>query len=94
MMQQLKIIPASEIKIDKSFVQNMFVDNSSSVTVKKVIEIGHELGMSVVAEGVETKEQLQFLQTHHCDIAQGYLFSKPISGEDLLQWIENHYGFA
>lgn len=94
MMQQLKIIPASEIKIDKSFVQNMFVDNSSSVTVKKVIEIGHELEMKVVAEGVETKEQLLFLQTHQCDIAQGYLFSKPISGADLQQWIENHYGFT
>lgn len=50
--------------------------------------------MKVVAEGGETKEQLQFLQTHQCDIAQGYLFSRPISGPDLQQWIENRYGFA
>ncbi len=93
MMQQLKLIPANEIKIDKSFVQNIFVDNSSRVTVQKVIEIGHELGMKVVAEGVETKEQLQFLQSHRCDIAQGYLFSKPLSLTDLQSWIESHYGF-
>ena len=91
MMQQLKIVPANEIKVDKSFVQNMFNDNSSRVTVQKVIEIGHELGMKVVAEGVETKEQLQFLQIHHCDIAQGYYFSKPIPINELQSWIEVRY---
>lgn len=93
MMQQLKIIPANEIKIDKSFVQNMFIEKSAAVTVKKVIELGHELGMKVVAEGVETKEQLRFLQINNCDIAQGYLFSKPISITDLHLWIDNKYGF-
>jgi EAL domain-containing protein (putative c-di-GMP-specific phosphodiesterase class I) len=93
MMQQLKIIPANEIKIDKSFVQNIFNENSARVTVEKVIEIGHDLGMKVVAEGVETKEQLQFLQMHHCDIAQGYYFSKPIPFKELQGWIEEKYGF-
>lgn len=93
MMQQLKIIPANEIKIDKSFVQSMLAEKSACVTVKKVIELGHELGMKVVAEGVETKEQLRFLQVNNCDIAQGYLFSKPISITDLHLWIDNKYGF-
>lgn len=92
MMQQLKIVPANEIKIDKSFVQNMFTENSARVTVQKVIEIGHELGMKVVAEGVETKEQLQFLQMHHCDIAQGYYFSKAITINELQSWINMKYG--
>lgn len=91
MMQQLKIVPANEIKIDKSFVQNIFNENSARVTVEKVIEIGHELGMKVVAEGVETREQLQFLQRHHCDIAQGYYFSKPIPINVLQQWVETEY---
>ncbi|CDZ79329.1 Oxygen sensor protein DosP [Legionella massiliensis] len=71
----------------------MLIENSARVTVIKIIELGHELGMKVVAEGVETKEQLQFLQVHHCDIAQGYYFSKPIALDDLHQWIENNYGF-
>lgn len=93
MLQQLKIIPATELKIDKSFVQSMLTDNSARIIVTKVIEIGHELGMKVVAEGVETKEQFHFLQTYHCDIAQGYFFSKPISKVDLLLWIDDKYGF-
>ena len=91
MMQQLKLIPATELKIDKSFVQNMLIDNSARVTVQKVIEIGHELGMKVVAEGVETKEHLQWLQRYHCDIAQGYYFSKPIPLVELQQWISTNY---
>lgn len=92
MMHQLRIIPANELKIDKSFVQNMLIENSARVTVKKVIEIGHELGMNVVAEGVETEEQLQFLKAHNCDVAQGYYFSRPIKIDDLHRWINNRYG--
>jgi EAL domain-containing protein (putative c-di-GMP-specific phosphodiesterase class I)/ActR/RegA family two-component response regulator len=93
MLQQLKIIPASEIKIDKSFVLNMLSENSARVTVQKVIEIGKELGLKVVAEGVESKEHLLFLQRNHCDIAQGYYFSRPIPIVELENWINNNYGF-
>jgi EAL domain-containing protein (putative c-di-GMP-specific phosphodiesterase class I) len=89
MMQQLKLIPATEIKIDKSFVQNMFELDSARVTVKKIIEMGHELGMKVTAEGVETREQLQALRELQCDIAQGYYYSSPIPITTLIDWI-NH----
>jgi EAL domain-containing protein (putative c-di-GMP-specific phosphodiesterase class I) len=54
--------------------------------VQKTIEIGHELDMKVVAEGVETSEQLEFLRSKGCDIAQGYLFSRPLPAKDLLDW--------
>jgi EAL domain-containing protein (putative c-di-GMP-specific phosphodiesterase class I) len=84
MMQQLRNIPATELKIDKSFVQNISVAASDRVMVRKTIEIGHELGMKVIAEGVETTEQLEFLRAHRCDLAQGYLFSRPMPAEDLL----------
>ena len=90
MMQQLRHIPATEIKIDQSFVRNMQVSNSDRVVVEKTVEIGHELGMKVVAEGVETMEQLQFLRNIGCDRAQGYYFSKPLAPKALLTWLSNH----
>lgn len=91
MMQQLKLIPATEIKIDKSFVHSMLVSDASNVTVKKIIEMGHELGMKVVAEGVETKEQLHALRDLQCDIAQGFLYSKPIAMDELINWINHQF---
>jgi EAL domain-containing protein (putative c-di-GMP-specific phosphodiesterase class I)/ActR/RegA family two-component response regulator len=90
MMQQLQTIPATELKIDKSFVQNKQGNKSDLVMVIKTIEIGHELGMRVVGEGVETTEQLDFLRANHCDLAQGYLFSRPLPVNELAVWLQNH----
>jgi EAL domain-containing protein (putative c-di-GMP-specific phosphodiesterase class I)/CheY-like chemotaxis protein len=90
MMQQLRNIPATELKIDKSFVGNMHNTESDRVMVEKTIEIGHELGMKVVAEGVETEAQLDFLRVNGCDIAQGYFFSRPLPVDDLLNWLANY----
>ncbi len=88
-MQQLKLIPANQIKIDKYFIKNMLIEKSVHVTVKKIIELGHELEMKVVAKGVDSQEQLQFLQEHHCDAAQGAYFSKAMPIQDLHQWINS-----
>ena len=90
MMQQLVNIPATELKIDKIFVMNMDVNSSDRVMVQKTIEIGHELGMKVTAEGVETEEQLNFLRSGGCDTAQGYLFSRPLPAGELARWLETH----
>jgi EAL domain-containing protein (putative c-di-GMP-specific phosphodiesterase class I)/FixJ family two-component response regulator len=90
MMQQLRNIPATELKIDRSFVGNMHCTESDRVMVRKTIEIGHELGMRVVAEGVETEAQLNFLRANGCDIAQGYLFSRPLPVNDLLGWLATY----
>jgi EAL domain-containing protein (putative c-di-GMP-specific phosphodiesterase class I) len=92
MMQQLKLVPATELKIDKSFVQNMLVSDSDRVMVQKTIEIGHELCMGVVAEGVETLEQLEFLRRSGCDRIQGYLFSRALPMEQLVGWVKRHEG--
>jgi EAL domain-containing protein (putative c-di-GMP-specific phosphodiesterase class I) len=90
MMQQLRNIPATELKIDRSFVGNMHSTESDRVMVRKTIEIGHELGMKVVAEGVETEAQLDFLRLNGCDIAQGYLFSRPLPVNDLIGWLATY----
>jgi EAL domain-containing protein (putative c-di-GMP-specific phosphodiesterase class I) len=87
MMQQLRLIPATELKIDKYFVQHILSQDSARVLVLKTIEIGHELGMMVVAEGVETAEQLKFLREHECDIVQGYLFSRPLPPTEFAAWL-------
>ena len=90
MMQQLQNIPATELKIDRSFVSNLDGSDSNRVMVQKTIEIGHGLDMKVVAEGVETREQLEFLRANGCDIAQGYFFSRPLSPNDLLAWLDSY----
>jgi EAL domain-containing protein (putative c-di-GMP-specific phosphodiesterase class I) len=90
MMQQLRRIPATELKIDRTFVARMLDNYGDRVMVQKTIEMGHELGLRVVAEGVETQAQLEFLRAHRCDIVQGYLFSRPLGREEFAGWLQ-HY---
>ncbi len=86
----LKKLPINEIKIDKSFIKGMETNNSDEMIVQATIELGHNLGFIVVAEGVENKEILDHLKSLGCDVAQGYFISPPISGEDLKKWISNY----
>lgn len=86
MMDQLRRVPASELKIDRSFVAESSVDESALVIVEQTIEIGRRLGMKVVAEGVETLEQFALLRKLGCDTAQGYLFSRPVPLSALVAW--------
>ena len=89
-MQQLKNIPATELKVDKSFVQNLQGSDQDRILVRKTIEMGHELGMRVIAEGVETPEQLEILRLYDCDGAQGYLFSRALPPAELVSWLETY----
>ena len=66
------------LKIDKSFTQNLAPNSSDMVLSKAIIVMAHELGMEVVAEGIETQEQLDLLIAARCDYGQGYLFSRPV----------------
>lgn len=90
MLQQLKNIPATELKIDKSFVQGMRENDRDRIVVQKTIEMGHELGMHMIAEGVETKEQLDMLRGAGCDSVQGYLFSRPLPPSELASWLHTY----
>jgi EAL domain-containing protein (putative c-di-GMP-specific phosphodiesterase class I) len=87
-MQQFKNIPATELKIDRSFVQGMMNIDSDRIVVQKTIEMGHELGMKVTAEGVERQDQLDLLCSNDCDNAQGYLFSRPIPAGEMVNWLK------
>jgi EAL domain-containing protein (putative c-di-GMP-specific phosphodiesterase class I) len=92
MMQQLKLIPATELKIDRSFILDMHKNERDRVIVQKTIEMGHELGMHIIAEGVETKEQLDFLHLKACDSAQGYFFSRPLPANEMIAWLKEYRG--
>jgi EAL domain-containing protein (putative c-di-GMP-specific phosphodiesterase class I) len=65
----------------------MAVDASDAVIARSIIDLGHNLGLSVVAEGVETPEVLAQLETMGCDQVQGYLFSRPLPAEDVSRWL-------
>jgi len=77
-LSYLKKFPIDVLKIDQSFVKDMLEDPKNAKIVRAIIEMGHSLDQKIVAEGVETKEQLSYLEKNHCDIIQGYYFSKPL----------------
>ena len=81
----LKSFPISELKIDRSFVSGVPEDEDGAAIVNAIILIGHTLGMTVVAEGVETSEQLEFIKSRGCDSYQGFLLSKPLPAEEFQQ---------
>ncbi|MEG3867487.1 EAL domain-containing protein [Microcoleus sp. Z1_B2] len=89
----LKNFPLNNLKIDKSFVADLVTGSSGATIVKLAIALGQGLNLQVIAEGVETAEQLAFLRSHKCDMGQGYFFSKPIPAAAITQLcLENQSG--
>ena len=85
-LAQLKTLPIDELKIDKSFVLTMQTDRSNALIVSSVVDLGHNLGMRVVAEGVETADALAALGGYRCDVAQGYHLCRPQPAEAFMRW--------
>ncbi len=83
----LKRLPVDELKIDKSFVQGMERDDNDAVIVRSTIDLGRNLGLRVVAEGVETDEAWRRLVALGCDVAQGYYLSRPVPAAELASWL-------
>jgi diguanylate cyclase (GGDEF)-like protein len=83
----LKKLPVHEIKIDKSFVLNMSTSNDDVVIVRSTIDLGHNLGLKVVAEGVESEQVMCQLATLGCDDAQGFFMSPPLSDAEVATWV-------
>jgi diguanylate cyclase (GGDEF)-like protein len=83
-LSYLKRFPLNELKIDRSFIKDIHTDADDAAIVAAIIAMARNLGLSVVAEGVETRQQLAFLKRYACDHYQGYFFSKPISAEELV----------
>jgi diguanylate cyclase (GGDEF)-like protein len=83
-LSYLKRFPIDAIKIDKSFVRDIAADADDAAIVKAIIAMAHALSLKVIAEGVETEDQLAFLRGSRCDAVQGYLFHRPLSQEELI----------
>jgi diguanylate cyclase (GGDEF)-like protein len=88
-LSYLKRFPISTLKIDQAFVRNISTDPNDRAIVSAIVTLGHSLNLAVLAEAVETAEQLELLRLLHCDQVQGYFFSKPLPAENATQLLAN-----
>lgn len=89
-LSYLKRYDVDILKIDRSFISDINVDKNDDAVTSAIVALSHELGMQAVAEGIETVEQLEFLQRTKCDIAQGFLIGRPMPTRQFMQWLEEH----
>ncbi|MDX6287254.1 MAG: hypothetical protein QOG53_2739 [Frankiales bacterium] len=88
-MAYLKNLPVDELKIDRSFIARIVEDPQSAILARSIVELGHNLGLTVVGEGVEDASVGDLLRKTGCDSAQGFHYARPMPGDDVLSW---HYG--
>ena len=88
-LRELQRMPFSEMKIDKSFVMDMMTNNDCMVIVKSIIDLGHNLGLKIIAEGIETAPIWRALSEKGCDYAQGFLMGKPMPAQEFETWLAN-----
>lgn len=93
-LSYLKRLNASVLKIDKSFINSVTSDTHDQVIVKSIVDLAKNLGLQVVAEGVETKLQVEYLKSVGCDIAQGFYYSKPLSPQDFIAMLVGRSAFV
>jgi diguanylate cyclase (GGDEF)-like protein/PAS domain S-box-containing protein len=89
-LSYLHDLPIDTLKIDKSFVRDIVSDSHDAKLTEAIVAIGRSLNLDVLAEGVEEKDQLEFLQLHGCDLAQGYYFSKPVPSEAFREFLRKY----
>jgi EAL domain-containing protein (putative c-di-GMP-specific phosphodiesterase class I) len=87
-LSYLKLLPIHTLKLDQSFVRDIESDSNDVAICTATIALAHNMGLTVIAEGVETEAQRLLLTSHHCDFMQGYLFSKPLQAEAALAFIQ------
>ena len=85
---RISLLAVDVLKIDKSFVIDLAHNREDEIIVRSTIELAHNLGLKVVAEGVEDQQSLAILQGYCCDLAQGYYFSRPIPIHEFNQWLQ------
>jgi EAL domain-containing protein (putative c-di-GMP-specific phosphodiesterase class I) len=86
-LSYLRQFPLHRLKIDRSFVTDLPDDKDAAAIALAIVQMGHSLGLSVIAEGVETEDQAAYLRSIGCDDAQGYLFGKPLSADEFESWL-------
>ncbi|HVJ28717.1 MAG TPA: EAL domain-containing protein, partial [Gammaproteobacteria bacterium] len=84
-LSALQQFPINTLKIDQSFVRDVAIDRDSAAIVDAIIKMAHSLRLEVVAEGVESEAQLEFLRRHGCDLAQGHLFGDSVTADDFCE---------
>jgi diguanylate cyclase (GGDEF)-like protein len=89
-LAHLKKLPVSSLKIDASFVSDMTDDENDAIIVRSTVDLSHNLGMNVIAEGVEDQETLDILKVLDCDYAQGFFICRPIPAADVTEWLRQH----
>ncbi len=88
-LSYLKKLPVSEIKIDKSFILKLSENEEDRILVRSTIELGHNLGLTVTAEGVEDQQSVDMLREYGCDTLQGYFISRPIPADDIVTFLQD-----
>ncbi|HLO12524.1 MAG TPA: GGDEF domain-containing phosphodiesterase, partial [Pseudoneobacillus sp.] len=86
-LSYLNHLPIDNIKIDKSFVDDIIKHSNQGAIVKTIIDMGHNLNFNVIAEGIETEEQVRFLKEHRCKVGQGYFYSRPLPPESIKEML-------
>lgn len=89
-LSYLKKMPAHKLKIDRSFVDDLELDKTTTAITRSVISLARELNITITAEGVEEEAQMKWLQAQHCDQFQGYLFSRPLPSDHFYDWYLKH----
>jgi len=89
-LMHLKHLPFTELKIDRAFTAGLMSNKHDAAIVRSIIDLGHELGRAIVAEGVENQEVLDRLRAQGCDLAQGFHISKPLAEPELRAWLRAH----
>jgi len=90
-LAKLKQLPVDELKIDKSFIMKLDSSETDQIIVSSTITLGHRLGLSVVAEGLENNESLELLKAMQCDHIQGYFLARPMASDAFIEWLEQYY---